>query len=78
MNNKPMTEQDKTMNTMTALAICGVRTDPPTCEMIWRIREALTQKGEALTLGDIKKIQDKVALNHRPKEKSNLMVPMQK
>lgn len=72
-----MTDTEKTMNTMTALTIAGISTNPPTAELIWRVREALTQKGESLTLGEIRKIQEKVAEAHQAKEKSksNLLVP---
>lgn len=72
-----MEEATKTQNTMIALALCGIRTDEATAEMIWRIREALTQNQENLTIAQISKIQAQVRRNN-DKPKSNIMVPVQK
>jgi hypothetical protein len=65
-----MTDEEKTLNTKVALAIAGLQATEPTSELVWRVREALTQKGGMLTVEEILKIQEKVTEKYSPKRSS--------
>jgi hypothetical protein len=67
-----MTDEEKTLNTKVALAIAGLQATEPTAELVWRVREALTQKGGMLTVEEILKIQGKVTEKYAPK-RSNII-----